>query len=286
MRSSAKWILPVLMVLVTCLTVSVSAQKGKPAPPPPTWSVQISGANIYGPTEGLTGSDVVVLDVKVWGTPKNPRVIQPCNNCTAFNIEVKTPWHGESGPFIGFAGVELAAGTNPAGSPYEYITGAPTCTLPAFDESGVIRPELPGPTGPGCLQAFLSHIHPQAPYNRVMLSVMTAGDALSMSDGAILSSKGLVRTQVTGTDCYTTPLADQIYFAAYNFPDQPWPPSTGESVKVTRNGNTWTVEVLRATGLIDAHFTGPDPKFGGCGQDLTMTSFTNPLATTMTWTRK
>lgn len=281
MQQSRKWITVVIIVWLAGSVASVSAQKGKPTPPAtPVWSVEMSGPNIAG--EGLTSSQAVVLDVRVWGTPKRDNIVQPCNNCTVFRIEVKAPWNPAiGGPFIEFKDVQLEDEFNP----YERT---PNCNFPSFDGGVVTNPVVPAPKVSGCMEAFLSHKHPQAPYNRAMLQVMVAGDALAMPVGTPLESKGFLATQVTGTDCHTSPAADQAYFATMtNYGLAPWPDSTGESVNVVRTAtNQWTVNVFRSTGLIDEVFSGPDPKFDTCGHYFAWYSYTKPLATTMYWSLK
>lgn len=185
MRSTAKWILPVLIVLVAGLVVSVSAQKGKPAPTP-VWSVTIDdGGDVFLPNHTLrTSSGVAVTG--------GYHVQNGCDGCqhSEFGVKVTGSTSTLDNRWIGFRNLVNESNTL---QPSQYPQ---SCTYPPF-VGGILQfPKggdypivmLPDPTIPtdtrSCITEFFGtdtsgHQHPQYPYSWTVRTDYWAEEGIS-----------------------------------------------------------------------------------------------------------
>ena len=277
MRGSAR-LTPTLIAVVALLVASVSAQKGKPTPPPaPTyvWTATLpasgmgynvfgSGPYVSGTSPGGNGS----VRVSVTYYPPTKKAA----GRTEFVLGLSGVVDGvTNGTWVGFEDIVSEA-----------TDGVPACGFPAFQEGDLI-PSSPAAFSQDCIVEFLSglttpHGHPQMPYSDLMVKLVVPG--VNLADIAEGVPPKVVRLGSLGVtidgDSDDLGLLSSIYsMTGYQ----------AGTITITRStADTWVTDISLPLLLYElAKLRQPD---GSIGITVPAVTTTAPVTTLVEWTRK
>ena len=279
MRNCAKPIL-VVIAAVALLVASVSAQKGKPAPPPgPTyvWTATLPTADsthdIFGSGPYLSGTSPAGNgSVRVSVTYFPPTRKAAGRTELVLGLSGVVPYV-TGGPWIGFKGIVSAT-----------TDGVPACGFPAFQD-GVLTPSSPAVSSQDCIVEFLSgptspHQHPQWPYSDVMVKLVVPGVNLAaMPDGETKVLRGSLGVTVDG-DSDDLDLLSGLY----SMTDYQDGTITITRQRLSSTEDTWVTDVSLPLLVYEvAKFRKPD---GSIGVTVPAVTTTSAVTTSVEWTRR
>ena len=281
MRGCAK---PTLVVIaaVALLVASISAQKGKPAPPPaPTyfWTATLPAAdgphNIFGSGPYVSGtSPAGIGSVRVSVTYYPPT--RKAAGRTEFVLGLSGVVPGVTdGTRVGFKGI-VGASTD----------GVPACGFPAFQD-GVLTPSSPAVPSQDCIVEFLSgstspHKHPQWPYSDVIVKLVVPGVNLAaMAGGEIKVVKlGSLGVTIDGDSDDLDLLSGLYSMTGY----QDGMITITRQRQLNSTEDTWVTDVsLPLLTYEVAKFRNPD---GSIGITVPAVTTTGSVTTSVEWTRR
>ena len=277
MRDFAKLTLAI-SAAVALLIASVSAQKGKPTPPPaPTyvWTATLPAAdtayNVFGSGDpyvsGTSPGGNGSVRVSVTYYPPTRKAAGRTEFVLGLSGVVND---ADSGTWVGFKGIVSKT-----------TDGVPACGFPAFQD-GVLNPSSPAASGQGCIVEFLSglttpHGHPQMPYSDLMVKLVVPGVNLAdiVVDNPKVVHLGSLGVTIDG-DSDDLGLLSSIY-SMTGYQDG--------TITITRStADTWVTDIsLPLLPYEVAKFRQPD---GSIGITVPAVTTTEAVTTRVEWTRK
>jgi hypothetical protein len=279
MRNSGKWIAVVLILFVAGLVGTVSAQKGKPTPPPtPTyvWEISLPTVNdladIYGPGIPFNAASGASIDVSV--NPPDPK--SGYVGASFFQVDAT------DGAWLAFRNFKVAIPAAPFGP----------CVYPLFDSEGFMTAGTSAPASGSCVVDFLSaggigHKHPSGTYGkaRVQLAVLGLDFRDVSPSGSMTVTSGSLRLAVyRDQSCYSE--ADPYSGVALA---GAWQDGT-ITIHRSADGDTWTFDFSLPAPVYE--FVPPAPTVTRrgtsttCYSQLVAETTTEPIHGIMTVTRK